>query len=970
MTTSFNRHQLWIGVLVLLAAAVFFPTTALAQVAPPVTVELCATTGTVTMPDGASIAIWGYAPGNCTDNPAPQLPGPVLSFDEGATVQVILHNNLSAATALHFLGQEMVPDLTGTPAGGVQTYEFVATNPGTFLYEAGLLPNAQHQVAMGLYGALIVRPATAGQAYGTPATAYDDEAILVLSELDPALNNSAAPASFDMRNYAAKYRLINGKVYPNTDPISTAAGNRVLFRYINGGLEHHSMGVLGMAQTVLATDGNPLPNPYRVVAETVAPGQTVDAVAVVPATAPAGARFAVYAGGLRLNNNSAAGYGGMLTFLAVPEVGPGAGDDTTGPAVSNITFTPGVGEVVLNATVSDVGRGDSVITAAEYTIDDTAAPASPMAAVDGAFDSATENVTAAIPAATLAALTPGDHTVYVRGQDAAGNWGVYNLGVLSVDNVGPATSSLALNPNPSNGSADVQLSGTGNDTIAGNSNVVAAEYYIDLADPQNPPAPGVPMTLNMVAPIASLTATIPSSVVAGLSEGGHVVHVRSQDALGFWGPFAQIDLLVDRTGPETTNVTAAPNPNNGAQPVNPSQPAVRVDATVSEPGGGPVTSNVVQVEGFIDTVGADGSGFPFTPGDGLYDSPVEQAYAFIPLVNINQLSEGTHPIWVHGRDAAGNWGATVATDLVIDKTAPLVTNVNVTPNPTNSATTVQLIATASDSALPIDRAEWFVGGDPGAGNGTPMALAPNGPATDLAATIDVSAWATGDYTLSVRARDAAGNWSQAVSVILVVDDLIFADSFESGNTAQWSATTGPATVTAAAAMGNDGGALGMAVTLAQGDLAFVTDATPANETSYDARFYFHPNDARNRSGPLTIFAGRDAAGNVIFSVEYRRANNGNLQVRGTVLRQGGTTRTGWVTITNAPHAVEIVWQSSTAASFGLYVDGVQQQVRNNLNTSAFQLDEVRMGPSAGIVTGVQYYDAFVSKRSTATQFGP
>jgi len=101
----------------------------------------------------------------------------------------------------------MIPDLTGAPVGGMTSYEFTATDPGTFLYEAGLLDNAQHQVAMGLYGALVVRPTAAppagftGQAYTSPATAFNDEALVVLSEIDPALNNSAAPASFDMRQY-------------------------------------------------------------------------------------------------------------------------------------------------------------------------------------------------------------------------------------------------------------------------------------------------------------------------------------------------------------------------------------------------------------------------------------------------------------------------------------------------------------------------------------------------------------------------------------------------------------------------------------------------------------------------------------------------------------------------------------------------------------------------------------------------
>ena len=58
--------------------------------------------------------------------------------------------------------------LTDTAAadGGTVTYSFVATNPGTFLYESGT--NPEKQVRMGLFGALIVRPA--GRAPTTPTT--------------------------------------------------------------------------------------------------------------------------------------------------------------------------------------------------------------------------------------------------------------------------------------------------------------------------------------------------------------------------------------------------------------------------------------------------------------------------------------------------------------------------------------------------------------------------------------------------------------------------------------------------------------------------------------------------------------------------------------------------------------------------------------------------------------------------------
>jgi FtsP/CotA-like multicopper oxidase with cupredoxin domain len=185
---------------------------------------------------------------------------------EGDIVTVNLYNNLSESVSIIFPGQSL--DGVGTssfrtrwelrPAAARPS--FTASAPGTTLYESGT--NASVQVAMGLYGALIVRPTTAGQAYNDPDTAYDAEAILVLSEVDPDLNQSADPNTFNFVDYAPKYWLMNGEAYPDTDPIPVTAGDRLLMRYLNAGLAQHTMAVLGFHQTVVAGDGYPqLPVP-------------------------------------------------------------------------------------------------------------------------------------------------------------------------------------------------------------------------------------------------------------------------------------------------------------------------------------------------------------------------------------------------------------------------------------------------------------------------------------------------------------------------------------------------------------------------------------------------------------------------------------------------------------------------------------------------------------------------------------
>jgi hypothetical protein len=149
----------------------------------------------------------------------------------------------------------------------------------------------------------------------------------------------------------------------------------------------------------------------------------------------------------------------------------------------------------------------------------------------------------------------------------------------------------------------------------------------------------------------------------------------------------------------------------------------------------------------------------------------------------------------------------------------------------------------------------------------------------------------------------------------------------------------------------------------------VQDTTPAAETSYHARFYLNPNGATLPAGsPHTIFAGLNAAAATAFSVQLQRTSGGQYQVRAAVARRSGTTNTSWYTITNAAyHWVEIGWQSGGSASFSLYLDSTTaRQTLTGLNTSAYTLDTVRLGPqgSLGGAAGSEYLDSFASTRGS------
>ena len=726
-----------------LATALLVLTTAGAASAAPVAIDLYAGSTTVTFPGSSTpVTVWGYT----TTGAAPSGPGgPTLVVDEGDTVSITLHNALPAPTALLVQGQGMPLDRTGAASSGTATYSFTASRPGTYLYEAGLVPGAQYQVAMGLYGALVVRSTTAGQAYDDAATAFDDEQVLVLSEIDPALNNSASRATFDLRKYAPRYFLINGKAYPQTAPLAVGADRTLLLRYVNAGLQYHSMELQGAYQTVVAMDGSPLTFPRRYAADTFGPGQTTD-VLVAPAATPADRHLVLHDGNLLLHNSNATGLGGMLTFVDV------AGTGTTGDVAGPVTSAVAVADGTLTADVVDSGVVTSPVTGATAWVDTLVGPGTPMAATDGSFDTATESVTLAV------ALPSGRHVVYVRAQDAAGNTGVLSSVLVDGgDTTGPVTSGVALAPTATNGSVAVAVTATADDTAAGG-HVSAAEMFVDTAGADGT---GVAMTRSPDAAISALSGSLTAATVAGLSQGTHSVLVHAQDTTGAWGAVAAADLVVDTTGPTATGTTVSPSPNNGTLSFGSGTPSVRVSSTLTDAGSGVVAGEV-----FLDVAGANGTGIAMVAVDGTMSGPSEAAYATIPLTTVALLTNGSHPVLVHARDAAGNWGPTAPAALVVDKVKPVLSALAAAPNPTAGAASVTLTVTVTDTSA-VSRVEWFRGTDPGLGSATAMTVTGSGPAT-ATATIDTSTWAEGSTPIVVRARDAAGNWSATSSTTLVV----------------------------------------------------------------------------------------------------------------------------------------------------------------------------------------------------------
>jgi hypothetical protein len=102
-----------------------------------------------------------------------------------------------------------------------------------------------------------------------------------------------------------------------------------------------------------------------------------------------------------------------LSLIAVPLGGASGAPLRLRAVINDRRFPPGSGEPM------------QAIAAAEYSLDTPpwieGTVRTPMQPVDGAFDELVETVEAVIDTSLL---SPGRHTVYVRGQDERDNWGV------------------------------------------------------------------------------------------------------------------------------------------------------------------------------------------------------------------------------------------------------------------------------------------------------------------------------------------------------------------------------------------------------------------------------------------------------------------------------------------------------------------------------------------------------------------
>ena len=204
------------------------------------------------------------------------VPGPLIRVTEGDKVKILVKNNLSEPTTIHWHGIQVpnnmdgIPDETQKPIqpGETFTYVFVAKPAGTYWYHSHY--DSDKQISVGLSGAFIIEPK------GGLASKPDIDKVLMLNEwrVIDGQTYAAMPAT----GMDGNFFTINGKAFPETETINVKVGQKVRLRFVGSGQMIHPMHLHGFPFKIVATDGNDVPESAQWTKDTVsvAPGERYD----------------------------------------------------------------------------------------------------------------------------------------------------------------------------------------------------------------------------------------------------------------------------------------------------------------------------------------------------------------------------------------------------------------------------------------------------------------------------------------------------------------------------------------------------------------------------------------------------------------------------------------------------------------------------------------------------------------------
>jgi FtsP/CotA-like multicopper oxidase with cupredoxin domain len=258
-------------------------------------------------------------------------PAPTIHLEQGAELDLMLHNQLGEPTIVHWHGLLPPADMDGHPIlaiphGASRPYLFtVNERPGTYWYHTHPHHRTAYQAYHGLAGFLLVsdgQDATRGLPTGT----RDIPLLLADKRLDGAGNLVYAPTMADMmRGFLGNAVLVNGELAPQR-----AVEPAVLrLRLLNGSTARilNPAFADGRSFWLIATDAGLLDAPIALNSLLLAPGERVEILVDLRADAGqavdlVSAAFTITSPGPAIDFPQGAGFGLMRLAVELPLSGP------------------------------------------------------------------------------------------------------------------------------------------------------------------------------------------------------------------------------------------------------------------------------------------------------------------------------------------------------------------------------------------------------------------------------------------------------------------------------------------------------------------------------------------------------------------------------------------------------------------------------------------------------------------------
>jgi hypothetical protein len=233
-------------------------------------------------------------------------------------------------------------------------------------------------------------------------------------------------------------------------------------------------------------------------------------------------------------------------------------------------------------------------------------------------------------------------------------------------------------------------------------------------------------------------------------------------------------------------------------------------------------------------------------------------------------------------------------------------------------------------------------------------------------------YSDGDSHIVVIKKVGSGRGD--VDAIQISADFIFSDGFESRDFSSWTSNwtdDGDLSVSAAAKYQGD---FGMEALIDDTGSIYVYDDTPRAEKGYRARFYFDPNSLVMSSGDHhTIFDGQDTATTAQIFTVGMNYDNGDYRLYASARRDNYSWGyTGYHTISDDWHVLEIEWQAASAAGANdgylkLWIDDTLVDTISSVDNDTYSTGQIKLGATSGVdagTSGTIYFDAFESRRET------